>query len=200
MSLELKLQQQQNMKNQMLGGPNLAGGPGQPPFPSTNSTHSVNGTQNSFLQSNMALQNQFQASSLQQQTRLQSTKPWGMPQPPQSSVCQQNVKKKKVTVHELESRFNTAMDIVNSRKKFEYWTQNDRNISSSGLLFISLEIDDEGTQQQVDAITLATYTYAVSFNLNVGLLFDQRFIVLMQQIFMNPNVRKVIHDYTGLLE
>ncbi len=51
--------------------------------------------------------------------------------PPQSSVSQQNVKKKKVTVHELESRFSAAMDIVNSRKKFEYWAQNDQNISTS---------------------------------------------------------------------
>jgi hypothetical protein len=63
-----------------------------------------------------------------------------------------------------------------------------------------LEIDDEGAQHQVDAITLATYTYAVSFNLNVGLLFDQRFIVLLQNIFTNPLVKKVIHDYTGLLD
>lgn len=120
--------------------------------------------------------------------------------PPQSSVSQQNVKKKKVTVHELESRFSAAMDIVNSRKKFEYWAQNDQNISASPQQFISLEIDDESTPQIVDAITQATYTYAVSFNQNVGLQFDQRFIVLLQQIFTNNNIKKVIHDYTGMLE
>jgi hypothetical protein len=131
MTLEMKLQHQQNIKNQMIKGPGMPSHSGQGQYGGHGGSGSGFGGQgnpNNMMQSNMALQNQFQTRN---QNQILNQKPWGAPQPPQSSVCQQNVKKKKVTVHELESRFNTAMDIVNSRKKFEYWTQNDRNINTS---------------------------------------------------------------------
>ena len=108
-----------------------------------------------------------------------------------------STKKKKVSVLELETRFHLGMHIINSTKKFGYWDFFDHEIYKSPILFISYEVDDANF---IDAITLASNNYAISFNQNVGLLYVPRFIQMLTHIFNDINVKKVIFDYTGFLE